>query len=380
MYGGTRGSLSVVTVGLVLLGAMTGCQEQDRQDDRAIESSREETRSGASDAEVLVGYDTWQPTYRDVRPATPDDVVALRTRVADLNATTYTVEVLDLGIEIASSPEHVRVAFGAGAPGGFDLHLDPQAAGEELLDIGSFVVCSTDDGSCVEVGEDPETGGGPHLFNNGIDTIVFTSGNIVASQRAMAEALDALAASDDGGASVAVVDSPGGALDCLVTGGTPRRRDRLDGSAVDLAADPFSPVGGPRPLTTICVDEHGLVVLTVPSLLSPVVPYGSFTAGVPSGFDEHPEPVPYGTSPAATPTDSEAEDQAGEVRTVVVAAGPIEAGESLTSVQQTGRLELDQVLPDEQVPPGSVSSTNGLDGVALRDIAAGEVITQDSFG
>jgi hypothetical protein len=64
--------------------------------------------------------------------------------------------------------------------------------------------------------------------------------------------------------------------------------------------------------------------------------------------------------------------------TVLVASEPIEAGTSLVEVQQTGRLELTSV-PELELMPGAVSSTSGLNGIALRDIDAGEQITADHF-
>jgi pilus assembly protein CpaB len=64
---------------------------------------------------------------------------------------------------------------------------------------------------------------------------------------------------------------------------------------------------------------------------------------------------------------------------VLVAAGPIGAGESLAEAQAAGRFELTFLLGSELLP-GAVSSTSGLDGVALRDIGEGEQITADLFG
>ena len=64
---------------------------------------------------------------------------------------------------------------------------------------------------------------------------------------------------------------------------------------------------------------------------------------------------------------------------VLVATGPIRAGESLAEVQAAGRLFLD-VVPGDQLLPGAVSSTSGLAGVAMHDIAGGEQITEDNFG
>jgi hypothetical protein len=179
------------------------------------------------------------------------------------------------------------------------------------------------------------------------------------------------------------VESPSGTLDCLVSGGTPEDHAGLEGSPVDLEADPLHRVGDPEPLSTTCMDEHGLLVLLVPSLMTPVVPYGAFEPEVPDGFDDHAEPLAPGTSraPVIPSSPTEAATTAGDdqVQEVLIAAAPIRAGESLADVQATGRLFLD-VVPGDELLPGAVSSTSGLDGAALNDIAVGEQITVDSFG
>ena len=77
--------------------------------------------------------------------------------------------------------------------------------------------------------------------------------------------------------------------------------------------------------------------------------------------------------PASPGTDPDA------VYDVLLATAPIPAGESLADAQASGKFELDYV-PGDEVVPGAVASTEGLDGVALEDIAEGEQITEDMFG
>ena len=109
----------------------------------------------------------------------------------------------------------------------------------------------------------------------------------------------------------------------------------------------------------------------------------AFEPDVPDGFDDHVAPQPPGTSPApvtpSSPTGAATSAGDDHVHEVLVAAAPIRAGESLADVQATGRLFLDAV-PGDELLPGAVSSTSGLDGAALHDIAVGEQITEDSFG
>jgi hypothetical protein len=372
MYGGTaRAGLCAVVLAICLSATLSACREGPTRSAAAREpTASTPAPQPESDPVQAADYDTWQPTYRDVRAATEDDLVELRERVDELDASAYTVQVPAMGLEVARSPEHVRVSLGDA----WELHLDPEAAGEELFDIGPFVLCSRDDDTCTEVGEDREGGGGPHLFNNGLDTLVFTAGTLVQTQESAAAWLGS---TDPDGASVAVVDSPAGPLDCLLAGGRAGQHARLEDQLVDLDADPFSS-GRRRPLSTTCLDERGLLVLTLPSLLAPVVPYASFEEGVPDDFDQHAEPVPYGTTPSPEPTESAPSDPE-VVHEVLVAAGPISSGESLGDALAAGRFELTAV-PGTDLLPGAVSSTSALDGVALRDIAAGEQITAKLFG
>ena len=177
---------------------------------------------------------------------------------------------------------------------------------------------------------------------------------------------------------MATVDSPTGPLDCLVSGGAAHLHERLEGRALALESDPVQR-DDREPLSTTCVNERGLVVLTLPSLLAPVVPYTSFEAGVSDDFDEHGDPVPYGTSPSATPTETASTGGSDTVQEVLVASEPIDAGESLDDVIASGRLELTGVRAGE-LEPGAVSRADGLGPVALRDVAEGEQITEDVFG
>ena len=362
-----------MTLVACLTGLASACDDEREGPDTVREPA-----AATQDAEharvTAADYDAWQPSYRGVRPATPADVEELRRRVSDLAAMSYTAVVPTMGLEIARTTEHVRVTIGGAWTDGYELHLDPRAAGEELLDIGPFVLCSLAENTCTEVGEDRAGGGGPHLFNNGLDTLVFTAGTLVQTQEAAGHELGLMG---HRGASVALVDSPAGPLDCLVTGGSAQRHVRLEGRPVDLDAEPIS-LGRRPPLSTTCIDEHGFVVLSVPSLLAPVVPYTSFEDGVPDGFDQHTEPVPYGTSPSPAADDESASPAPDGMHVVVVAADPIEAGEPLADAQAAGRFDLDAVLGAE-VAEGAVSSTAGLTGRAVRDIAEGEQITADLF-
>ena len=376
VYGGTgRGRLSAVALTLAVLCAVTACQQEDAGPGRALESVAPSSDDPGSADVQAADYEHWQPSYTDVRPATADDVDDLRQRVVDVNESSYTVTVALMGVELASSPQHVRVRFAAGSPDGFDVHLDPTLAADSLFG-GPFVMCLAD-GSCVEIGGERADSDGPHMVNNGVDTIVFTSTNIVANQRALPDLLDDLSLEE---ASLARLESPSGALDCVVSGGTPEEHARLEGNPVDLEADPMHRVGDPEPLSTICVDEHGLLVLLVPSLLTPLVPYGAFEQEVPDGFDDHADPQPYGTAPSVTASEATTTpDDPAQMQSVLVATDTIGAGETVADAQTTGRFEV-EFIPGDQLLTGALSSTEGLAGVALHDIAVGEQITEDSFG
>lgn len=265
VHGGTaRAGLCAVALAVCLSGALSACEDEAPQSGTASEPTPatqdpDPGSDAGSDPVQAADYDAWQPTYRDVRAATADDVLELSERVDGLAATAYTVQVPAMGIEIARSPEHVRVSTGAGTPDVYELHLDPRATGGGLFDIGPFVVCSVADDSCTAVGEEQPSNGGPHLFDNGMDTFVLTAGTIVRAQGSVA---GVLLATDVEEASMATVDSPTGPLDCLVSGGAAHLHEQLEGRALALESDPVQR-DDREPLSTTCVDERGLVVLTV---------------------------------------------------------------------------------------------------------------------
>ena len=82
-------------------------------------------------------WDGWTGVYREVRPATPEDVAELRSRVADRNATSWTLHEAETDVEIAYTPEHVRASWGY-----LDVHVDPRGG---LLEAA--VTACLDDGS-----------------------------------------------------------------------------------------------------------------------------------------------------------------------------------------------------------------------------------------
>jgi hypothetical protein len=259
MYGGTaRAGLCAVALAVCLSGTLSACQDEPTRSATAREPAAT-TQDPDPDPVQFADYDRWRPTYRDVRAATAGEVLELGERVDRLNASAYTVQVPAMGIEIARSPEHVRVSTGAGTPDVYELHLDPRATGGGLFDIGPFVVCSVADDSCTAVGQEQPSNGGPHLFDNGMDTFVLTAGTIVRAQGSVA---GVLLATDVEEASMATVDSPTGPLDCLVSGGAAHLHEQLEGRALALESDPVQR-DDREPLSTTCVDERGLVVLTV---------------------------------------------------------------------------------------------------------------------
>jgi len=109
----------------MVMVALTGCQPD--QSDESPNDAETEVRATSS-------YQDWAPEYADVRPATDADLEGLRTRVHELNASSYTASLDELGAEVASTPEHVRIWFGE-----FDLHLDPDRVATE--DEWPYVMC-----------------------------------------------------------------------------------------------------------------------------------------------------------------------------------------------------------------------------------------------
>ena len=212
---------------------------------------------------------TWHGVYEEVRPATREDLARLRDRTAALNETSWTGVLDGYGATLSVSPDHARADLGFG-----EWHFDTKGAPFET----PYVLCLHEEEQCVRVGKDADSGGGPHMFNNDLDSMTFTW-------------LVALSAQWDGGAGTsldepllaAVVDSPVGPLDCLVPGddaAVSRVLARVDGWTTRTEGAPF------------CVDERGLVQqVSEGGLLGMRMPYLSWREGVDEGFDEYPYPV-----------------------------------------------------------------------------------------
>jgi hypothetical protein len=211
---------------------------------------------------------TWHGVYEKVRPATRSDLTRLRDRTAALNETSWTGVLDGYGATMSVSPGHVRVDMGFA-----EWHFE--AKGPPLQT--PYVLCLEE--GCVRVGTDPDTGGGPHVFNNDLDSMTFTW-------------LVALSAQWDGGAGMtldeptlsAVVDSPVGPLDCLVAGD--------DAAALDGAAVEDADATGDEAAAPFCVDQRGLVQQVAgDGFFGMRMPYLSWRNGVDEGFDTYPFPV-----------------------------------------------------------------------------------------
>ena len=213
---------------------------------------------------------TWHGVYEDVRPATRDDLTRLRDRTAVLNETSWTGVLDGYGATMSVSPEHVRVDMGFS-----EWHFDST---EGPFDT-PYVLCVREEKVCIRVGKDADPGDSPHVFNNDLDSMTFTWLVALLAQRdAGAEDV-----SHDQTLLAAVVDSPVGPLDCLVSGDDPAD---LEGAAVgeedgtDEAAAP------------VCVDQRGLVQqVSDGGLFGMRMPYVSWHQGVDDGFDAYPFPV-----------------------------------------------------------------------------------------
>jgi hypothetical protein len=225
-----------------------------------------------------VRWSAWEGVFRDVRPATKADVVALRDRIVARNRTSWTGVIADSGTELTYTPTHVRVVTGEGY---LELHLDPRK-----VDTGrgwfqsSYVFClSGEEISCARVtsGSSSDL---PHLVNNGVDTLLY-------GQMALVVRQSAAPVRRSGRTVAATVDSPVGSLDCLVDG-DPDALAELEGAKVPSVTEPW--VGGPGAPWPTCVDGRGLVVIS-PDALDPVTEYASWREGVDGDVREYPAPV-----------------------------------------------------------------------------------------
>lgn len=209
---------------------------------------------------------TWEGVYRDVRPATDDDVEAVRARVLARNATSWTGVLDEMGMTLSVTPEHARVDAGYA-----EWHFEPGGRPSE----STYVMC-VDESGCVRIGPDAETDG-PHLTNDFLDGTTFLLQSLLGAQEAVEEVrLQRRMV-------FAAVDSPVGPLDCLVRG-TQKRLDTLEGARV----------AGELPmqstLVPLCVDQRGLVTI-VGGSFSPAIFYSSWREGVADDHDTYPGPV-----------------------------------------------------------------------------------------
>jgi hypothetical protein len=212
---------------------------------------------------------TWQGVYEDVRPATRADVARLRARVKARNRTSWTGVVDVLGAEVAVSPRHARVRAGIA-----EWHFEPGVTPMRP----PYVLCVQE--ACVRVGKDADSHGLPHLFNNDLDWTTFTLQVLLAAQWGGVGPVPL-----DGSTVSAVVDSPVGPLDCLVSG-EQEYLSGLEGAKVGINAE--DDVEGPP----FCVDQRGLVQqVDGAGLFGIQMPYTDWHEGVMDDIDDYPFPV-----------------------------------------------------------------------------------------
>ncbi len=196
--------------------------------------------------------------------ATPADVDALARRVEALNASEWTATFSEDDVELAAGPTHVRATIAPGAA----LHLEPGS-------LGAFVLCVEDDG-CVEEVVTGQADEGDLLAPMATYLV-----EAVRAQRSPGLHLD-----DE--TAYAVLDSPVGTLECLV-GLRGAALQNLEGARPDTGEG--EPAPGTATEDRVCVDERGLVLLGHVRR-APLLEITSWNAGVPDGYDQHPEPDP----------------------------------------------------------------------------------------
>lgn len=347
-----------------LVVVMAGCGQQDDPGSKdSVDESREPGHAVGLARFDVEAYADWRPTYRDVRRAAEADAREIRSRMRSRH--TWTARIDALSAEISATPDHVRVRMGD-----LEVHLRPSQA--VLAGQRPVVVCLASESACVRVPKNVNSGEGSHLFNGFLDGLLFTMVRLVSSQlRLPSLEVDA--------AVYAHVDSPVGKLDCLITGGSPEQRHRLEGKVLDPSPELL--VGEDATgLTPFCVDSRGLVLVPGDALM-PLVPFSEFRPEVEEGFDAYPwdvieygEPLP---TLSATPSPTE-EDSPGLV-TVLVANQTIEPGETLEAAMAAGKIGSEFVSADV-VEAGAVDSTDSLGAVALVRLEPGDQLTTHDFG
>ena len=236
-------------------------------------------------------WTTWKPVLRNVRPAGGDDVETVRRRSRAVLEREFTATVVgpfgEYTLTRGRARSHVRL--GPQDRPVLDVYADQAALADpdpqRLLAV-PVTVCPHAERSCFTITGNESPGDRPHLFDTVTDSFVYVASAAMTAQARGPAFLDAVRG-QGAALGTATVESPLGALDCVVVVEQPADLATLEGTTVEAAdrrADHAE----------LCIDTRGLVVLAPGELLSPATPWTSLRTSTSGDPDPYPYPVrPY---------------------------------------------------------------------------------------
>ena len=234
-------------------------------------------------------WKSWEPTFRDVRPATGTDRVDFTARVTGTAGGEWTMVDSLTGIEITYTPTHVRLRQRLDFAGdAVEVHVDPRRRGEDM--VPPMVFCF--EGACTyyDGRHDP---GIEHFDYTDFDEINIGVPLVLTGLRLF-----------DGfpegrPAAYAEVDSPAGPLHCIVVGDDERDIDHLNltGKPVIISFAEAYEIG--EPYTPVCLDANNALVITG-NVFNPVLAVADWRPGADDDIAAYPTEV-RGLAEAADP-------------------------------------------------------------------------------
>ena len=217
------------------------------------------------------------------------DAVARRTRAVLGRQFTATVSGPFGEYSLTRGRDRSHVRFGPQERPVLDVYADQAALADpdpQRLVAAPLTVCPHRERSCFTLAGKESPGDRPHLFDVLTDSLVYLAAGAMTAQAQGPAFLDAVRG-QGAALATATVDSPLGALDCVVVAESASDLTALEGTRVE-------PGDSTADHAELCIDRRGLVVLAPGQLLSPVTPWTSLRTSTPRRQDAYPFPVrPY---------------------------------------------------------------------------------------
>jgi hypothetical protein len=225
-------------------------------------------------------WKSWEPTFRDVRPATGSDRADFTARVTGTAAGEWTMVDSLTGIEIAYTPTHVRLRQRLQlSDEAVEVHVDPRRQGGDM--VPPMVFCFVAACTYYEGRSDP---GIEYFDDTDFDEINIGVPLVLTGLRLF----DGFP--EDRPASYAVVDSPAGPLDCIVVGDDERDIDHLNLTGKPVIISFQEAYDNGEPYTSICLGANDAMVITG-SVFNPVLAVSDWRPGADDDIAAYPTEV-----------------------------------------------------------------------------------------